>query len=361
MALELTSPAEALTEAATLFSGLIVGLPSLPDFPEPPEVDIADPGTLPADLTATVPAVALADLTEGVVSGSGVFDKMMQSIQTHIESQYNKNLISKSEVAAIYIAAIQAALPQSIQFLVANQQAFWQTKLIQIQAQNAYLERTRLQVEIASARLQAFRAQAEAYSAQVGALTAQTQYANGKLQLVATMQAINSNEVQEALTEANYFDAYLKTNSTLPSGAAPGGHAAKDFLLKDEQIDMLNRQQLLLDAQTNVQRAQTYDTNTDTTPVAGVIGTQKNLYTQQIASYVLDGKNKAVKVVADLWTSAKALDDAVTSPGPLSGNLMMGLNKYMNDAGLPNAMVSPDTPGSGAPSTDTDWNTPGDQ
>jgi hypothetical protein len=110
-----------------------------------------------------------------------------------------------------------------------------------------------------------------------------------------------------------------------------------------------------------VQRAQTYDTNTDLTAVAGVIGVQKSLYQQQIQSYQLDGKNKGVKLLADLWTSAKALDDTVQSPGPLAGNLMIAANKYMNDLGLPNAAVSADTPATGAPSQDTDWNTPGDQ
>jgi hypothetical protein len=137
--------------------------------------------------------------------------------------------------------------------------------------------------------------------------------------------------------------------------------AQKDLALKSEQITTQQAQQGLLEAQTNVQRAQTHDTNSDTTPVAGIIGVQKDLYNQQIESYEQDGKNKGVKLVADLWTSAKALDDSVQSPGPLAGNLMMAMNTYLNGLGLPNAMVGADTPGTGAPSSDTNWNTPGQQ
>lgn len=361
MALDLTSPAEALSEAGSLFAGLIVGAPSVPDFPELPEIDISDLATIPSDLTAEIAPTTIANLTQGAVGGEGIFDKIMQSVNAHVQSQYYAGIIGKSEIAAVYIAAIQAALAQSIQFTLGNQQYFWQTKLLQVQAQNVFLERSRLQVEIETARLNAFRAQAEAYAAQVNALTAQTQYANGKLDLVATLQKINSGEVQEALTEAQYFDEYVKTHDTLPGGGTIGGHAARDFELKDEQIEMTVKQQELVDAQKDVQRAQTRDTNADSTPVAGAIGKQKALYTQQIVSYQQDGKNKAVKLMADLWSTAKALDDSVESPGPLAGNLMMGMNSYVNDLGLPNAMVSADTPATGDPSSDTNWNTPGKQ
>lgn len=361
MALDLTSPAEAVTEAGTLFSGLLVGSPSVPTFPTPPEVDIPELGSIPADLGAAVTETKLSDLTEGAVAGAGVFDKIMSSLSAHIASQYHAGIIGQSEVSAVYIAAIQATLPQAVQFLLMSQQSHWQTKLLQIQAQNAFLDRTRLEAELETARLVAYRAQAEAFTAQLGALTAQTQYANGKLQLVATLQQINSQEMQEALLEANYKEAHVKTSNTLPDGSAPGGHAAVDLEIKTEQLTLLEKQQTLLDAQTDVQRAQTRDTNTDSTTVAGVIGVQKDLYQQQIASYELDGKSKGVKLVADLWTSAKALDDSVQSPGPLSGNLMMAMNKYLNDLGLPNAMLSPDAPATGVPSGDDDWNTPGNQ
>jgi hypothetical protein len=361
MALDLTTPAEAISEATTLFEGLIDGLPALPVFPEPPEIDIEDVGTLPTDLTETIEAPTVEELTEGAAGGVGVFDKIMSSLNAHIESQYHKQIISKSDVASIYVAAIQATLPQAVNFLLVGQESYWRAKLVQIQAQNMWIERARLNAELQTAKLIAFKAQADAATAQVNALTAQTTFANQKLQLVATIQSINSAETTEAIAQANYDLAYAQTHDLLPGGGAPGGMVSKDLDLKDEQIELAQKQQLLLDAQTNVQRAQTYDTNTDLTPVAGIIGVQKNLYTEQISSYVKDAENKGVKLVADLFTSMKALDDSVQSPGPVSGNLMMALNKYMNNLELPNAMVSADTPATGVPSDDSDWDEPGQQ
>lgn len=362
MALEITSPAEAISEANSLFSGLVTDLPSIPTFPEPPAVDIPDmPVLATMDLSTEVTQPDVAALTDGAVGGNGVFDKLMSAVNAHIENQFTKGILGKSEVSAVYIAAIQGVLPQSIQFLTSSQEAYWRSQLLKLQAQNTLLERTRLEAELQTLRLNAYRAQAEAYSAQVGALTAQATYANGKLALTATLQSVNTAEANQAVAEEQFKVAYLQTSNTLPGGGAPLGHQSRDLAIKDGTLDLQDKQKSLLDAQINVQRAQTYDTNTDTTPVAGVIGTQKSLYTQQIESYQQDAKNKGVKMVADLWTSAKALDDSVQSPGPLAGNLMMAMNTYLNGLGLPNAMVSPDSPATGAPSTDNDWNTPGQQ
>jgi hypothetical protein len=252
-----------------------------------------------------------------------------------------------------------------VQFLLTSPQAYWQAKLVQIQTQNAWLERARLSAEIETMKLVAFKAQADAYTSQVNARTAprtaQATYANAKMALVASLQQINSAETTEAVNQANYDASYVQTHSTLPGGGAIGGMAQKDMLLKDEQITTQESQQALLAAQTNVQRAQTYNTNNDGSSVLGIIGVQKDLYNQQIESYEQDAKNKGVKLVADLWTSAKALDDSVQSPGPLAGNLMMALNTYLNGLGIPNAMVGADSPSTGLPSNDTNWNTPGQQ
>lgn len=361
MAIELTTPPEAVSEASVLFTGLTVDAPPLPDFPVAPEIDIDLPGAIPTDLSSEIIIPNVNELTSGAVAGDGVFDKLMSALNAHIESQYHKGVIAQSDVAKVYVAAIETAFPQAIQFLLSSQTAYWQAKLIQIQTQNAWLERARLNAEIQTARLVAYKTQAEAFTAQVNANTAAATFANAKLNLVATLQQINSQETREAIDQANYDASYVQTHSTLPGGGAIGGMAQKDMLLKDEQIATQEAQQSLLAAQVNVQRAQTYNTNSDGSSVTGIIGVQKDLYSQQIESYEQDGKNKGVKIMADLWTSAKALDDSVQSPGPLAGNLMMALNSYLNGLGIPNAMVGADTPGTGAPSTDSNWNIPGDQ
>jgi len=361
MALDYTTAAEALAEADALHTGLIGGLPTLPTMPVPTTITIPGVGTVPLELSGEIEQPTVDDLTVGAVAGTGVFDKLMASVGSHVEGQYHNGILGKSEYASVYIAAIQATLPQAMQFVLAKERTYWETKLIQIQTQNAYLERARLVAEVETAKLTAYRAQADAYAAQVNAITAQMVYANSKMQLSKTLQDINLSEIQQAVQEANYDAAFVQTHDLLPDGSTPLGMTSREFALKAAALVTAEKQQLLLAAQTNVQRAQTYDTNTDTTAVAGIMGVQKQLYTQQIQSYKDDGQNKAVKMVADLWTSAKALDDATQSPGPLAGNLILAMNKYLNNLGLPHAYNNPDTPATGAPSADADPYTPGDQ
>ena len=47
---------------------------------------------------------------------TGIFDKLMESINKNIETQYLNNRITGSDYATVYLGSIQAALTQSIQF-----------------------------------------------------------------------------------------------------------------------------------------------------------------------------------------------------------------------------------------------------
>jgi hypothetical protein len=49
-------------------------------------------------------------------SNTGIFDKLMESINKNIETQYLNNRITGSDYATVYLGSIQAALTQSIQF-----------------------------------------------------------------------------------------------------------------------------------------------------------------------------------------------------------------------------------------------------
>ena len=62
-------------------------------------------------------------------------------------------------------------------------------------------------------------------------------------------------------------------------------------------------------------RAQTMDTRTDgTTNVVGLIGKQKDLYTQQITSYQRDAEVKAARMFIDTWVTQKTIDEGLLAP-----------------------------------------------
>jgi len=63
-------------------------------------------------------AVAIEQLTTSQVEGTGVFDKLMQAVEAHIDQEFKKNRIKGPEYATVYLGALQTTLDQSIRFLL---------------------------------------------------------------------------------------------------------------------------------------------------------------------------------------------------------------------------------------------------
>lgn len=118
--------------------------------------------------------------------------------------------------------------------------------------------------------------------AQIAAITGRVQLATAKMQY-AGAQA----------------DAYLKQ---------------AQYAVAKMQLPVLEAQERLLVEQENVQRAQTAEHRSDAVPVTGVLGKQKELITQQIASFLRDAEIKAAKMFADSWSVQKTIDEGLTAP-----------------------------------------------
>lgn len=54
-------------------------------------------------------------------AGTGVFDKLMEAVNTQIESQYLNNRITGSDYANVYLGGMQAVLQQSMQYVLQEQ------------------------------------------------------------------------------------------------------------------------------------------------------------------------------------------------------------------------------------------------
>lgn len=87
--------------------------------------------------------------------GTGVFDRLMTTINSQIETQFLEQRITGSEYATVYLGAMQAALSQSIQF--AMQEELTEAQIAGIEADNlvkakqleiAELEREAKQYEV---------------------------------------------------------------------------------------------------------------------------------------------------------------------------------------------------------------------
>lgn len=89
--------------------------------------------------------------------------------------------------------------------------------------------------------------------------------------------------------------------------------------LAPQQLLNLQAQQKMINEQMEAQRGQTHDLRSDNIPVAGVMGKQKLLYTQQVTSYQRDAEVKAAKIFTDAWITQKTIDEGLLPP-PLFNN-----------------------------------------
>lgn len=212
-------------------------------------------------LYTSVEKLSIEDITTGDINGEGLFDKLMKSISSHLSLQYEKNRITGGDYAKAYIALTTAALQEAIQFASLRETTFWSS----LQAQVSTIQ-GRVALETAKA----------------GYATSLVQFANAKAAL--------------ATSDAQYGTTQYQLDNVLP-----------------QQLDLVKEQ-------TEAQRAQTLDSRSDGSVIAGTLGKQVELYTQQIESYQRNAETSAARLFVDSWITQKTLDSGITAPPNLAND-----------------------------------------
>jgi hypothetical protein len=65
--------------------------------------------------------IQISDVTTTEPNGTGVFDVLMRSVESHLDKQYNSGRIKGAEYATVYLGALQAVLQQAISFTLQEQ------------------------------------------------------------------------------------------------------------------------------------------------------------------------------------------------------------------------------------------------
>jgi len=207
--------------------------------------------------------LSITDFTN--TSGTGVFDKIMDAIDTELGTQYDANRITGAEYANVYLAAIQSAISESVNFL-------------------------KLDVELA---LQ------EAQSAQD----------------LATKQAQQDLLEQQLLTEAQ--NTLLMTEKV--------ANAGKEGDILDNQITKSGYEATLMNQKYITEWAQTQLTSA-TGSVSGILGAQKTLYECQSAGFKHKAAQSALQALVDIWSVAATSGETVIASTDVGIN---GLIKSM--------------------------------
>lgn len=276
------------TEANGLFDALMDGVTfTIPDIDlSGSEYEI--PSGLDSALYEPVKKLTIDDLNTA-------FNGMMGSMATLLRKEYESGRITGSEYTKAYVALVGGTLQNATQFLLGKDQAFWQ-----------------------------------AQAAQIAAITARVQLQTSKVQLAAVQLEAQTAAANYALTKAklatesiNYGTAQYNLNTLLPA----------QYNKIQADITLSGRQVLLINEQMESARAQTLDTRTDGLAVAGSVGKQKALYSQQITSYQRDAEVKAAKLFTDAWITQKTIDEGLSAPSNFANdsvNTILGVLKANN-------------------------------
>lgn len=240
--------------------------------------------------------VDLTRLTRGEVDGNGVFDELMRTVNTHLHQEFKKERLTGSEYAQVYLGSLQSVLQVSLEYILQSGINARQEELLANQA-------AKVLRDIDLVMSQAALADAE----RAGALIRNDNLTKQGLQMDKELEKL----VQElSLME---LDETIKTKQ-----------AAK----LDKEMDVLAQRKL-------TEEAQTKDTLSDGTAVAGSVGKQKELLSRQAEGFIRDSEQKAVKMLLDSWAIQRTTDNGLAPPSSVSNaNIDTAVTKLLAGIGV---------------------------
>lgn len=186
------------------------------------------------------------DVTEDgkyTVTGNGIFDDLMEAVNVHLSAQFNLQRITGSDYATVYLGAMQSAMQNAVGFILGRQKAAEESDMIEAQ-KSALLQET----------------------------------------------------VAKLIKHYGFKDAYIIDDEIVLGDTSDDG-------LIDEQIEKTDAEEKLLKQKHATERAQTEESvvNSDgsTVTVNGVVGKQKDLYTEQTKGFYWNAQNKYLKAILD--------------------------------------------------------------
>lgn len=249
----------------------------------------------------TTDAVAIDDLTQKALAGTGVLDVMLQTMRVHLSDQFDKERIRGTEYATVYLGAYQSTLEAAINFLLAKQR------------QGLELKQLEAQISLADAQISLTATQ----EAQIRDQMQKTPY---EIQILASQVTLAEKQIEQADKQLELLDAQIQVQ-------------LKQLDLLAEQVEQAKAQSAYYEQRTITEKAQT---QAGVAASDSVIGTQIALMNKQADGYDRNAEQQAAQILANTWnvrrqtdedTSANTtnkLDDA--SVGAVMTKLAAGIN-----------------------------------
>lgn len=202
----------------------------------------------------------IEDITIRQYGGTGIFDAFMESFHNHLDVEYQNNRITGAEYATTWVQLVSIAIQQAVSFAI---------------------ERCRLYWDIVGAIVNCWTG---LMNLMIAKLQAQVQYVTAKAQLHNLRVQYCLVKLQLATEDANYSNTMESVEQT---------------------------------------RAQTQDSRlSDGRTVVGYVGKQKDLLTQQIASFKRNDEVKHLEQLVNIWIAEKTVDEGILVPEAAQNSLI---------------------------------------
>lgn len=91
--------------------------------------------------------VTVDDITQGSVTGTGIFDKLMATVAAQLQAEFKADRITQTDYGQVYVSALNNTLGQAIQFLLTKDQAALQAATLAAQYEKIALEKDILELQ----------------------------------------------------------------------------------------------------------------------------------------------------------------------------------------------------------------------
>lgn len=282
------------------------------DITQPPAVDFSDSKysyveDLNSDLYTQTSTINLSNLTESSLKGNGVFDKLMQTINIHLEELVNKNGLTSDQTANIYAQILPNILQSSIEFLLTNEKNKWDAITSQ---ENAKIAKIRYVSELVKLEQEKQALALAQYSAKIEL----SNYSISKLNL-ANLDAEYDIKKIELCSRQYEYENILTTKFKIEQ-------FRREYLLPAElnkinteinmadynrvnkqplEIERLKEEIKKLKEEVEQARSITLDTRTDGNPIQGVTGKEIEKAEAQIKAFEVKNLNDVFGQILDAF------------------------------------------------------------
>ena len=256
-------------------------------------------------------------VTDGTVTGNGIFDIWMRTLGAHLKREYAEQRITGDEYAKAYISLMNNLLNTAVGFLTQDAQLAMSQ------------EQMRHDITISDAQLVI---EQDKLSHDIEISDAQLTLAQDKL-----AHDIKITDAQLVMAQAKLGHETQLLDAQVENLSAQVSLANKELILKDKDLALKEKQVALAEAQLKAAEAQYKDT-VDGLPVGGVLGKQMKVYDAQAKGFKDNALQAATKIMVDTWNIRRQTEESLqtTADSKLyDGNIGNAIAEMFESVSIP--------------------------